>query len=348
MRSRRSLYVALIISFVATLLSAQTNFAYSYTPKQVYATQLFSVTILADADDSDKEPTFAFDKDSPAQPISSTPVKDTNGKKSFYTFFFKAPTQDMKIPPLTIVHGNNTALLRSKYIPVQSLDSSAHEEFCGVIAADLKIASSQVSAFDDKSNLVSMTIKATEANMEDIEIPNSIESGIEKTTRNGSSVIMEYYFVVPSTQESIMVSYYNSISHKYISKTIATNYKNTPVAAQDSLNPIDSSFDKIKRYGLVVLSLFFLFVFVRKRDFFYLPLLALSTIALLSNFTPLEKICIKQGAVLYIIPTETSSTGGQIREQIEATLLNKRGKYNKVEYEKGAIGWIRDEDVCND
>jgi len=348
MRSQRFLLALLLITFAVSLLGAQTSFTYSYTPKQVYATQLFSVTILADSDDSKTQPEFVFDKNSKIRPIDSTPIKDTNGGNTFYTFLFKAPYHDIKIPAMTILYADEITLLPKRYITVQSLDSSTHQDFCGIIATDCKIVSSQVSTFDDKSNLISMTIKATEANVEDINISTSIESGIEKITRGGSSVVIEYYFVVPSTQDSIAVSYYNSISHKFISKKISTNYNNTPVAAQDSLNPIDSSFDKIKRYGLIVLSLFFLFIFVRKRDFFYLPLLALSTIALLVNFAPHEQICIKQGSMLYIIPTEISSTGGQIREKLEVTLLKKRGKYNKIEYEKGKIGWIKDEDVCND
>lgn len=362
MKNKSFVLIVLIVSFLISFLNAQSNFSYSYIPKKVYATQVFSITIQEDtkaipkmgtivisdveSNNSSVHPKFEFDKKSPIQPINKIAIIDINGANTFYTFLFKAGKHDMKIPALTIYNNNFITKIRRKYIPVQILDSSAKKSFCGLIATNCKIVSSQVSTFDDKHNQIYMTIKATEANPEDINITSSIESGIEKITRNGSSVLFKYYFVVPSTQESMVVSYYNSISHKFISKTISTNYKDKPVAAQDSLNPIDSSFDKIKRYGLIFMSLLFLFLFIKTKDFFYLPLLALTIIALFSIFTPHKHICVQQGAKLYIIPTYTSSVGGIVTEKTKVTLLNKRGKYNKIEYKNGLIGWIKDEDFC--
>ena len=89
-------------------------------------------------------------------------------------------------------------------------------------------------------------------------------------------------------------------------------------------------------------------MFLRKRDFFWLPLLAICIIILITFFVQKEKICIQQGAQLYILPTSTSTTWGQIDRRLEASVLNERGAYYKIEYDKGIIGWIKNEDLCND
>ena len=348
MKKRRLLFIILLISLLVSSLAATVNYKYSYTPKQVYATQVFSISILADVDDNSNPPSFSFDKQSPTQPLNTIPLKDTNGGNTFYTFYFKAKKSDLKIPRLTIKDKNQTITLKGRYIPVKILDTHGHDEFCGLIATNCEVLASQVSTFDGENNLVTLTIKATEANPKDITTPGSIESGIEKITYKGSSVIVEYYFVIPVSKKSVTSSYYNTLQRKFISKTISTDFRNKPVAAQENLNPIDSSFDKLKKYGLILLTIFFLIMFLRKRDFFWLPLLAICIIILITFFVPKEKICIQQGAPLYILPTSTSTTGGQIDRRLETSVLNKRGVYYKIEYDKGIIGWIKNEDLCND
>jgi len=73
----------------------------------------------------------------------------------------------------------------------------------------------------------------------------------------------------------------------------------------------------------------------------------ISLITLLTFYIPHKKICVKQGAPLYIIPTDTSTIGTRIDNQLDTMLLGTRGEYNKVEYKKGIIGWIKNEDICD-
>jgi hypothetical protein len=65
-------------------------------------------------------------------------------------------------------------------------------------------------------------------------------------------------------------------------------------------------------------------------------------------FTPHEKVCVQEGAPLYILPTETSTTGGQIDRELTTDILNQRGHYYKIAYDNNIIGWIKDEDTCKD
>ena len=91
---------------------------------------------------------------------------------------------------------------------------------------------------------------------------------------------------------------------------------------------------------------FFLLMFLFKRDFFYLVLGVISLITLLTFYIPHRKICIKQGAPLFILPTETSTVSTKIDEKLHTMLLGERGDYKKIEYKKGIVGWIKNEDIC--
>ena len=80
-------------------------------------------------------------------------------------------------------------------------------------------------------------------------------------------------------------------------------------------------------------------MFLIKRDFFYLILAVVSLITLLTLYIPHKKICVKQGAPLFILPTKTSTMSTKIDNEFHTMLLGEHGDYKKVEYQEGVIGW---------
>jgi len=87
-------------------------------------------------------------------------------------------------------------------------------------------------------------------------------------------------------------------------------------------------------------------MFILKRDFFYLVLGVIALIVLLALHVPHKEICIKQGASLYILPTQTSTISTKIDHELKTMLLGEHETFKKVEYNKGVIGWIKNEDLC--
>ena len=334
--------------FLLSLLFMQSLFAdykYSYIPKYVYPTQHFAVTIVDDSGDAKKHLIFRFDPNGDIKPISNTPIRDLSGGKVFYTFYFKAKDSDLDIPKLTITDQSSSTTLQSKFVPIKFLDTTNHKNFCSLMASSCKITSSQVSEYDGHNNLISIVFRATEANPENIKIANVSESGIEKLTQKGSESIVEYYFVLPSSQKSITLSYFNTIQNRFISKTISTDYEAKSVAAQETLNPKDSSFDRAKKYGLIALAIFFFWMFWLRKEKFFL-ILFIATVALIVYiYKPNGKICIQEGASLYIIPTENSTTSFRVPRRVNTEILNNRNRYYKVDIDN-KIGWIKDEDLC--
>jgi hypothetical protein len=272
----------------------------------------------------------------------------SNGKDAFYTFYFKAGEEEFHLPDLYIQESEQTLELPGTVIPVSHLEAPPEERFCGVIASDFKVRNSQVSTFDEKNNLIYLNIEAHEANLEDMAIPGVIEGGVEKFRRKGAMAIAEYYFVLPSNVGEITFSYFNAIKRQFVPVTVATSYEHKEVASQVELNPRDSSFTKFKKYTFAALSLFFLLMFIIYRDYFYLVLLTVTLVTLVTFFSPLRKTCVKQGAPLYILPVPNSTVGTRIEKRSKLSVLHEYKDYLKVEYKHGITGWIKNEDLCED
>lgn len=345
MQQFRSLWF-LILSI--TILSAQSDikqdFEYSYLPKNIYTNQLFGVTIIS-TDNSVDIPKFEFDKSSNTQPIFPNPVIVRNGDDRFYTFYFKASNYDIEIPALFISSKDRVVSLKSQTISIKELDK--RDDFCGVIAVDMKIKTYQVSNFDEHNYIVTLSIEAIEANLEDINISISKESNIESIKRKDAKAVLDFYVVLPVAQKKLSFSYFNSIKRSFVSFNLPIEVSDASVSTQSDLNPQDDKFERLKRYIVIFLVVFFGLMFLIKRDFLYLVLGVVSFISLLTFYTPHEKICIKQGSPLYILPTNTSTTTTKLDTKTDTSILGTHGDFKKIEYKKGVIGWIKNEDICN-
>ncbi|MEA3491218.1 MAG: hypothetical protein U9R27_04890 [Campylobacterota bacterium] len=333
---------ALLIGFTSSLLAGK-EYKYSYIPKKAYENQLFSITVL-EIGSTKERPKFSFDTKGKNQPLFKNPLIVKNGNDSFYTFYFKADSGKFHLPKLTIQDAEKIISLGATDIPIVKLKS--REEFSGVLAAEMKIKTSQASTYDSKNNLVTLSIEAFEANLENMHLKMVIEDGIENIKRQNAKVRAEYYAVIPATQKHLKFTYFNTIKGQYLFLDVPIVIKDYSVSAQSEINPKDDSFDKLKKSTFIGLSIFFFLLFLWKRDFFYLIIAVVTVITLLTFYTPKKDICVKQGSSLYILPTHTSRVSIKVDDEFTTPLLGERTEFNKIEYKNNTIGWIKDEDLC--
>ncbi len=342
MREPHSYTLWLFIFFFLIPMSLFSNeIEYSFVPKQVYKNQVFPISFLSRTNPNG---TIIFKFAGEKSPILKNPVIIKDASKTFYTFYFKTDNPLFQIPSVTININGKDNLLDGIEIPVKELPK--RDDFSGVISSGLKIKSYQASVYDEKTNLIAIAIEAHDANLEDIYIPQALKDGIENIKRTGSRIDGNYYIVLPSKQNSLTFSYFDTIKDKFIQKHIPISIDDGSVAAQTDLNPKDDSFEALKKYLLLGMIIIFLLLFFWKRDFFYLILGVIASIVLLTFYTPLSKICIKAGSALYIIPTYNSTISVYTDQKFTTTQLYKRGEYHKITYKNGIIGWIKDEDIC--
>jgi hypothetical protein len=351
MASIRSFWLlwGLFLLTFTTLLSAQSEYKYSYVPKKVYENQVFPVTVICVAECSKEVPQFTFDTISNIQPLSDNPLVVHNGDDSFYTFYFKASRVDMRIPRLFINSAHEYLSLDHLSLDPQTISLGSlnkRDDFSGVLAADMKIKNSQVSNYDEKNHLVTLSIEAFESNLEDMYLNNVLESGIEHLKRDNAKVESEFYFVLPASVKEVKFTYFNTIKKQYVYLKTRIELADATLVTHSDLNPKADSFELLKKYTLMFLFSFFSLMFLIKRDFFYLILAVISLITLLTLYIPHKNICIKQGASFFILPTETSTMSTKIDNELNTMLLGEHSDYKKIEYHEGVIGWIKNEDIC--
>ena len=339
----------LFFLLLATLLNAgNTPFSYSYIPKFVYKNQVFPVTILVKHYNPKDPPHFEFDIVGELQPIDTKPTKLINKNEAFYTFYFKANryTDTLTIPQLSIWNLNYTYMLQPQTIKIKKLDTSKVKNFSNLLASNLRVNRVKIDPYDSQNSLVTLKLEATEANLEDIKIPNVTDDGIENIKRDGARVTANYYFIIPSKQKEVKFSYYNLIKNKFIQKNISTSIKDG-FSQNIELNPKDLTFDKIKKYFILALAILFLILLFLTKDKLYLILTIIVGLFTIYLYISKSKICIQEGASIYILPTSNSNISRQLERQINTNIIKKYKNFSKIEY-NNIIGWVKDEDLCKD
>jgi len=340
------LKVIFLLTFTTLLSAKNAPYSYSYVPKIVYKNQVFPITIFVKHYNSKDEPKFEFDAMSLLQPIIPKPTKLINKDNAYYTFYFKANNQDSIIdtPTINIWNLNYTYILYPKHIKVRNLNLKNIKNFSNLIASNLRINQVKVNPYDSNNLLITLKLEATEANLEDIKIPNTTDDGIENLKRDGSKVTANYYFITPIDTKNISFSYYNSIKNSFENKKISIiNQKNN--SENIELSPKDLSFNKIKKYILYSLIIIFIVLTIFTKDILYIIItLILIFLTIYLNIS-YNKICVQEGTSVYILPTQNSNISKQLENQITTTAVNKYKNFYKIEY-KNTIGWVKDEDLC--
>jgi len=334
------LFITFFMTLTANLFAADVE--YSYVPKKVYEKQVFPISFLTNNSESNREIMFNFHGQK--KPILANPVIIHNGSKTFYTFYFKTTEKFFSIPNISVKFNGKSETLAALKIPVKKLQKS--KNFSGVIASGLKIKNHQVSIYDERTNLITISLEAHDANLEDIYIPSALKDGVENAKRDGSKMEIHYYIVLPSKDKKLTFTYFDTIKETFVEKSIPIIMQDASVAAQTDLNPKDDSFETLKKYFLIGLSVLFVLLFLWKRDFFYLVMAVISAVILLTFYTAIATVCIKEGSPLYIVPASNSTTSIHIDKRYKTTKLAERNEFVKIEYKHGIVGWIKHEDLC--
>ena len=336
----------LLIIFALPLLAGGAPYSYSYTPKVVYKNQLFPVTILVKHYNPQDPPHFEYDTISLLQPVNLKPVKVINKEEAFYTYYFKANSNDknIEIPALSIWNLDHSYTLNSKIINLKELEKK-DKKYSGVLASNLRVNSTKVDTYDSSHNLVTLNLEANEANLEDMHIPNVIDDGVENLKRNGALTTATYYFITPSEKKSVSFSYFNTIKRDFKTKNISLQNQKSSLDS-NNLKPKELNFEKIKKYILIGLTLLFAIAYLLTRDWVYLLFFTLAMAVLIYIFIPKRSICINEGAPLYILPTNNSNISLRVDRKLTTKVIQSYKNFNKIEYKNSLSGWIKNEDTC--
>lgn len=326
--------------------------SYENVPKKIYKSQIFPVTIkIIAATEAYESIDFALVGGSNVEPLPSLEGEvQKDGYNLHKTFYFKATGTHIRLPDIEVTLAEQGyAAIHKELLAGESFDAIAlrpKDGFCHVIARDLNITNYKTTRYDSKSNLVVLSIEASEANIEDFKIANAFKQDIESADIAFDTANIIAYAIVPNTLKKLEFNFFNLKSNSFENRTIPIRVKDDEVSTQSDLSPTLGSYETIKLSAASGGALLFLILFLFKRKWPYLIFFLILGSYIATYFMPIKTVCVKEGTQVTLLPTKNSTVFYKISKKTELKELNHIDGYTKILLENDKVGWIKDEDIC--
>ncbi len=262
------------------------------------------------------------------------------------TLYFKATSPKVVLPIFRFRYEDQDQTYDFKLPPLEALSLNPPADFSGLLAKNLTLLNYQASAYDEKSNILSLHLRVTMGNVEDFHIPGAMKGEIDRIEGDFNDTTLDYSAIFPIYVDQVKFSYFNVETNRYEKFRIPILVKRSRVSTQTDLDPRASEFTKFKIGLTVALIILFALLWYRRRGWIYPLLILLAGAYLVTYLMPLKSVCIKKGATLYLLPTPQSTPFMYTQEKIEAKEMNRVNRYLKVQLPNHRIGWVKDEDIC--
>ncbi|WP_187648518.1 hypothetical protein [Nitrosophilus labii] len=325
--------------------------SYHDLPKKIFVNQIFPVTIkIIVTEEVYKNLSYNFENTEGIIPISSDIPERQEGIYIYKTFYFKALTQNIRLPDITVY------LLKDNYSPlikdilpgksIKAIKLNPPKDFCNVLANSLEMKNFQAIQYDKDQNLIVINIEANLSNLEDFHLDFAVKEGIEEIYQNFPLTSITYFAIVPSYLKNFKFSFFNLSKNKFEHISREIEVKDETVSTQSDIRPSESSHKTIKIIIFLSISTFFLIIALFKKSFFYLFIAFIfgGYGAYLS--IPLKTVCVKENSKVSLLPTKNSTVFFITDYNFKTKRLNHTNGYTKIELPNGKIGWVKDEDLC--
>jgi len=274
------------------------------------------------------------------------------GKNNFYNkYHLKILSKNFKMPTFQVVMYKDGKIfeittLKPKKLKLTNV-SKDNEKFSNVIAKELEIVTHKTKQYTNNKLLTILELKTTQGNLEDFYLKDFVEQGVSSIEEKGTTQTAIYYSIIPLHTKKVSFDYYNSELKSFVRKQSAVVLKNELVSTQTDLNPNKSNVLLYKKifFGFLVI-LFFILYLIRRR-FLYICITLIFLIIFIVYNLPNERVKIKQGSNIFILPTNKSTIFYKIEKVQKVEVLNQKDIFLKIAFKKTdekkeTIGWIKE------
>jgi len=333
--------------------SKELYLSYAKYPSRVFTGQKFDIKfnaiILKDKTLYDKIiTTFTTEENID---ILTTNIQWTQTKPDRYTttVSYKVYDKDFILPRITLALFKNDQIV--DYI---SIDSPKIEYqkiainqklFSNIIAKNLQVHTVKTKQYTNNILHTTLHIEGENSNLEDIHLNGYKEQGIKSLSENYPYQSLYYYVMTPSHTKQINFTYYNIIKKAFITIQIPIILEEELVSTQTDLNPYNSSILIYKQILSGVFLLLFIIMYILTKQDRYLIFMTLMIIIVAFLFIPNKKILLNENTKVYILPTSNSTVYKIPQRKYIVEIINKKGKFVKVLFENGNIGWVKRSEI---
>ena len=210
-------------------------------------------------------------------------------------------------------------------------------KFCNVLADELKIKNFIASKYNDKYNLLSFTISAKNANLNDFSL-NLKDENLTLISNNQAT----YLGLIPNDKKTLIFYYFNTKNDNFQKVDFPINIKEETISTQTNLNPEENKLFTPINILLLVITAFFIIVFLVYQKI-WLLIFPVGIIAfVIYNHLPKGEVTLKKGTKVYILPTKNSTVFYIAPFKTKVKILKKLKHYTKIEI-NNKIGWIKND-----
>lgn len=316
-------------------------------PQRVYVGQIFAVTykLLSVRKDSD---ILVEARDREGIRLIETPERLIPVTSQSFKIYYQITQPRVRLPDLDFSYVDDEQYVRRlKGETFRAIPLKPPVNFCKVLAKKMEIVNYQASSYTDGTNILALELNATEGNLFDFRLNGSSNQGQDRYEGDMNRSLLVYYAIFPESVERVTFTYFNLNDHRFNKFTLPILVKSNHVSTQVNLDPKANEFTKFKIALALVLILFWLILFWRKRRWIYLLLAVAAGAYVLTYLIPLRSVCIKPQSSLYLLPIEKSSVFLRTYEETEVKKMGERGDFIKIVLPNKQIGWVRKNDVCS-
>ncbi|WP_281950920.1 hypothetical protein [Nitrosophilus kaiyonis] len=293
---------------------------------------------------------YNFENGENILPIYTDEPEKVEGIYIYKTFYFKALSTDITIPNIVVYlkiddfSPIKKEILSGKKIKVIKLNPP--ENYCNVIAKNLEVKNFQALQYDKEKNLIIMDIDANLSNLEDFHLNFVEDEKIEDFNRSATFSKMTYFAKIPKDMKNFEFSYFNNNKNVFEKFKKFINVKDETVSTQSDIKPNESSHKNIKIIILLSIAVIFLIIAIFKKSIFSILIALLFAGYATYLAIPLEEVCVKQDSEVRLLPTKNSTIFYKTDANFKTKKLNQVNGYIKIELPNGKIGWVKDENIC--
>lgn len=322
---------------------------YSNTPSRLYVGEIFPLTLkLTPTDIASGNIEYTLQGEEGIRIFSQTPIRSIKDDAVYDTFYFLVQSSTIRFPDITATATSTGAL--SNALTGVSLNASSlnpPSTYANVLADSFKVIDYKTTAYNQESNIVVFTVKATRCDIATFSLVNAIKQGFESKIPNVAESTMTYYAIIPNSEQTLDFTIFNLKKNRYESISIPIVVDDDAVSTQSDLSPTDARHTELKVGAAAIFGVIFISLFYWRRSKWYLYASVLPLFYVVFALLPNSSVCIKKDSPVYLLPIKNGTVFETTAEEEKLEVENTVGEFMKIHLKNNKVGWVHERDLCS-
>ena len=328
--------------------SAGLTLQFNNLPTRPYVGEIIPVSVkLTPVDLASGNIEYTLQNEQGIRIFSDTPHRSVKEDGVYDTFYFLVQSSSIRFPDISATLTSTGAV--SELLVGTSLSAttlSPPSGFANVLADRFEVINYKTTPYNNESNVVIFTVKASRCNIGDFSIPNAIKQGFESKLSNVGESQMTYYAIIPNGEQNLNFSFFNLRKHRYESIVIPIVVDDDTVSTQSDLSPTDARHTELKIGAAGVVTALLFGMFYWRRNKWYLYISSLPMFYIVYALLPNPNVCVKKDAPVYLLPIKNGTIFEMTLQEEHLEAENEVGDFIKIHFDD-KVGWVNKRDLCS-